>query len=158
MGASIRIATDDDRPALAALRHRWNEENAGAPIEDPGFDEAFTRWWDAERATRTFFIAEEDAEAIGMANVTHYERMPVAGDGDAGRWGYVGNVFVVPERRNGGIGQLLMDDILAWAARDGLAHLRLAPSPRSFSFYERLGYRTGAVVELDPPSLVRPDR
>ena len=34
---------------------------------------------------------------------------------------------------------------------DALIGLRLAPSPRSQSFYERLGFVPGAVVELDPP-------
>jgi GNAT superfamily N-acetyltransferase len=153
MGASIRIATDDDEGTLATLRRRWNEEIAGGPIDDPAFDAAFARWWDAERATRTFFVAEDDGVAIGMANVKHYERMPAAGAASAGRWGYVGNVFVVPERRDAGVGAVLMDEVLAWATAEGLAHLRLAPSPRSFPFYERLGYRAGAVVELDPPAV-----
>jgi GNAT superfamily N-acetyltransferase len=77
--------------------------------------------------------------------------MPTAGVHDAGTWGYVGNVFVVPERRNDGIGRALMEEIVSWAASNGLAHLRLAPSPRSVTFYERLGYRPGSVVEVDPP-------
>jgi len=152
MGASIRIATDADRSTLAALRHRWNEENAGAPIDDPEFDAEFERWWTAEHTTRTFFLAEQGAHAVGMANVKRYDRMPVAGAGDAGSWGYVGNVFVVPEQRDAGIGTALMDEVLAWAARTGFAHLRLAPSPRSVAFYQRLGYRPGSVVELDPPA------
>jgi GNAT superfamily N-acetyltransferase len=151
MAASIRIATDTDRPTVAALRRRWNEENAGENIDDPRFDAAFGRWWDTEAATRTFFLAEQGTEPVGMANVKRYDRMPAAGFDDAGSWGYVGNVFVVPERRNAGIGEALMGEIVAWAGRRGLVHLRLAPSPRSVGFYERLGYVPGSVVELDPP-------
>ncbi len=151
MTVTIRIATDADQATVAALRRRWNEENAGGRIDDAGFDEAFGRWWTAERATRTFFLAEDGAEPVGMANVKRYERMPAAGGVPAGAWGYVGNVYVVTQRRNAGIGATLMRAVLDWAAANDLGHLRLAPSPRSVPFYERLGYEPGAVVQLDPP-------
>lgn len=149
MGISVRIAGEDDVGVLAGLRRAWNEEQADGPVDGDGFDAAFRAWWEAERSTRTFFLVLLDGAPVGMANVKRYERMPVAGR-DAGHWGYVGNVFVLPDHRNGGVGQVLMDEILAWAGREGMAHLRLAPSPRSVTFYERLGYTAGAVVELDP--------
>ena len=47
--------------------------------------------------------------------VKRYERMPVAGRPGAGVWGYVGNVFVLAEHRNVGVGQVLMDSLIAWA-------------------------------------------
>jgi len=148
---SVRTAGEADVPALIALRHQWNEESSGSAIDDSGFASAFETWWAVERTTRTFFLAEEDRAAIGMANVKRYDRMPVAGRTNAGWWGYVGNVFVVPAHRNRGVGQLLMDELIAWAGGAGMEHLRLAPSVRSVPFYRRLGFRPGAVVELDPP-------
>jgi GNAT superfamily N-acetyltransferase len=60
-------------------------------------------------------------------------------------------VFVLPEHRNTGIGRALMVELIVWATEMRMDHLRLAPSPRSGSFYERLGFEPGAVVELDPP-------
>jgi GNAT superfamily N-acetyltransferase len=148
----VRIAGAGDVGALAALRRTWNEEQAGALIDDPRFDAAFRAWWEAEHPTRTFFVVEVDGVVVGMANVHRYVRMPVAGRQSGGCWGYVGNVFVLAEHRNAGIGQALMTELVAWASREGMAHLRLAPSPRSVRFYERLGYTAGAVVELDPPA------
>jgi GNAT superfamily N-acetyltransferase len=149
-GLSIRIATDRDAGALAMLRRAWNEENAGGPIDDPDFEATFLAWWEAERETRTFFLVEIDDVAVGMANVKRYRRMPTAGR-HAGCWGYVGNVFVLEAHRNAGVGEALMNRLVAWARDEQLAHLRLAPSPRSQPFYERLGFLPGAVVELDPP-------
>ena len=151
MDISVRIAGDDDVGVLAGLRRAWNEENAGGPIDDPGFEARFGAWVAAERATRTFFLVYLGDAPVGMANVKRYDRMPVAGRSSAGRWGYVGNVFVLAEHRNASIGQALMDELIAWAGQQGLVHLRLAPSPLSQSFYERLGFVPGAVVELDPP-------
>jgi GNAT superfamily N-acetyltransferase len=150
VGISVRRASDDDLRVLIGLRRAWDEESAGAPVDDPGFDAVFGEWWAAERESRTFFIVEIDGRAVGMANVKHYHRMPTAGR-EAGRWGYVGNVFVLAEHRNAGVGRALMDEVLAWAGEMRMGHLRLAPSPRSGSFYARLGFVPGAVVELDPP-------
>jgi GNAT superfamily N-acetyltransferase len=147
---TVRVADDGDVQVLASLRRRWNEETALAPIEDARFDAAFRAWWEAERATRTFFLVELDGRPVGMANVKHYARMPVAGRASGGQWGYVGNVFVLADHRGDGVGQALMDHIVEWAAEHGLEHLRLAPSPRSVPFYDRLGFVPGAVVELDP--------
>ena len=145
----IRIAGDDEVGTLAWLRRRWNEEARGV-ADDPAFEDRFREWWEAEHDTRTFFLAELDGGPVGMANVKHYTRMPAAGMDSAGRWGYVGNVFVLAEHRDVGIGQALMAHIAEWARGEGFEHLRLAPSERSIPFYARLGFVPGAVVELDP--------
>jgi GNAT superfamily N-acetyltransferase len=151
MDLTVRIAGDGDVARLAQLRRAWSEEDNGGAIDDPGFDAAFDAWWAAERDSRTFFLAEIDGAAVGMANVKRYDRMPVAGR-RAGSWGYVGNVFVLPAHRDAGFGQVLMRTLSDWAGQQGYAHLRLAPSPLSKSFYARLGFTPGAVVELDPPT------
>lgn len=146
----MRIASDGDAGVLAMLRRAWNEENSGDPIDDPDFEATFFEWWKAERETRTFFLVEIDGVAVGMANVKRYQRMPTAGR-RAGRWGYVGNVFILETHRNTGIGEALMNHVVSWARDEQLVHLRLAPSPLSKPFYARLGFLPGAVVELDPP-------
>jgi GNAT superfamily N-acetyltransferase len=148
---SVRVAEDADVDILAQLRRAWNEENVDGPIDDANFASAFHDWWSLERHTRTFFLVELDERPVGMANIKRYNRMPVAGRSSGGWWGYVGNVFVLSEHRNAGLGQLLMDEVIRWAGRAGAEHLRLAPSPLSQPFYARLGFEPGAVVELDPP-------
>jgi hypothetical protein len=49
-----------------------------------------------------------------------------------------------------GVGRVVMDGLIRWSFDAGAEHLRLAPSPRSKSFYERLGFEPGAVVQRDP--------
>ncbi len=145
---SVRIADDGDLTVLVTLRRAWNQENYGGPIDDPGFDAAFISWWEQERATRTFFLAEVDGLAIGMANVKRVQRMPTAG-GPSSHWGYVGNVFIREEDRDRGHGEALMHHIVTWALSEEIAHLRLAPSILSKRFYARLGFLPGEVVQLD---------
>jgi GNAT superfamily N-acetyltransferase len=153
VGLTVRVAEDADVTTLAAVRRAWNEGNAGVAIDDSAeFEATFAKWWAAERSTRTFFIVEVAGVPVGMANVKRYDRMPVAGRANGGWWGYVGNVFVLEAHRNAGVGKFLMDQIVAWAGPAGMEHLRLAPSPLAKSFYSRLGFVPGAVVELDPPN------
>jgi GNAT superfamily N-acetyltransferase len=150
---AVRIAGADDVDVavLASLRRAWTEENAGGPIDDDEFEDSFVSWWREEHSTRTFFVVELGGRPIGMANVKHYGRMPVPGRASGGWWGYVGNVFVLAEHRSDGVGRVLMDELIRWAGSQGAEHLRLAPSPLSNTFYARLGFEPGAVVELDPP-------
>jgi GNAT superfamily N-acetyltransferase len=149
---SVRVAGDGDLAVLASLRRTWTEENAGGPIEDDNFGSAFADWVNTEGATRTYFVVERDGQPIGMANVKRYQRMPVPGRPSGGWWGYVGNVFVLEQFRNEGVGDALMRALADWSFANGAEHLRLAPSPRSWPFYTRLGFTDGSVVELDPPT------
>jgi GNAT superfamily N-acetyltransferase len=146
----VRVASEADVSTLLALRLTWNEEHQERTIDDPEFEARFTEWVASEWPTRTFFLADVDGVPVGMGNVKRYDRMPAAGMTSAGWWGYVGNVFVLPAHRDGGVGEALMRGLTDWARDAGMAHLRLAPSPRAVPFYERLGYVPGAVVELDP--------
>ncbi len=147
----VRIASDDDVPALCRLRRTWNEEREGMPIEDAAFERRFEEWYANERSTRTFFILELERSPVGMANIKRYDRMPVAGRTISGCWGYLGNVFVLAAHRNTGVGRVLIEHLISWAAEVGMEHLRLAPSELSKSFYTRLGFLPGSVFELDPP-------
>lgn len=149
MELSVRVASDSDVDVLAGLRRDWSEESSGGPIDDSIFEAAFAEWFEAERDTRTFFLAELDDIAVGMANVKRYRRMPRPGE-PTGSWGYVGNVFISSQHRNVGLGETLMRHIVVWASGEELVHLRLAPSPLSEPFYARLGFRPGSVVEFDP--------
>ena len=148
----VRTADDDDVPALIALRRAWNDENAGARLNDENFDATFTAWWQAERSSRTFFLVELDGDPVGMGNIKRYDRMPVVGRPSGGWWGYVGNMFVLPEHRNAGVGRVLMDEMVSWAWDNGMEHLRLANSPEAQTFYSRLGFVPGSVIELNPPA------
>jgi GNAT superfamily N-acetyltransferase len=149
MGVSVRVAGDGDAGVVRMLRRSWVEETVGEPIEDPDFDAAFAAWWDAERDSRTFFVADVDGAPVGMANVKRYARMPSPG-AEAGVWGYVGNVYVRAEHRDARVGAALMETLIAWTVEHGYDHLRLAPTVRSIPFYERLGFTQARVLQRDP--------
>jgi GNAT superfamily N-acetyltransferase len=137
--ALIRMAGPDDAAALAALRRAWTEERAGAPLADEGFGARFLDWYAAESGRRVTWLAESGGKPVGMMNLALFERMPAPGR-DSGRWGYLGNAYVLTDHRNQGIGSALLAVVLGYAGERGLARVVLSPSERSVPFYRRAGF------------------
>jgi GNAT superfamily N-acetyltransferase len=146
----IRMADPADGAALAALRQEWTEEDTGNVV-DEGFVARFLEWYERESARRLTWLAEIEHKPVGMMNLSVFERMPRPGV-DVGRWGYVGNAFVLAEHRDQGIGSLLLAALLAYADSHGFVRVVLRPSERAIPFYRRAGF--GANGGL----LVRPRR
>lgn len=135
-----RIVSCEDVALLAQLRRAWTEENAGAAIDDAGFETRFAAWWEDERDRRCTWIALVDDRPVGMLNMAEFVRMPRPGSG-TGRWGYVANVFVLAAHRNAGIGRRLLDVAVGEARRRGYVRVVLSPSQRSVPLYRRVGFR-----------------
>jgi GNAT superfamily N-acetyltransferase len=74
-----------------------------------------------------------------MMNLAVFERMPRPGR-DPGRWGYLGNAFVLAAYRDQGIGSALLAAVLGYADERGFARVVLSPSERSVPFYRRAGF------------------
>jgi GNAT superfamily N-acetyltransferase len=137
--ASIRVAEGDaDIEALVELRRVWTEERRGVG-PDRSFAERFRAWFTAEADHRTFWLAEVDGRAVGMTNLLTFERMP-SPQIDAGRWGYLGNMFVLPDHRDAGVGRLLLNAVVAQADERGFERIVLSPTERSVPFYRRVGF------------------
>ena len=151
---TVRVATAADVPVIAGLRRAWTEENAGAPVEDPSFDEVFADWFAREAGQRVTWLAEADGRAVGMLNLLVFTRMPRPRGGDTAgppaQWGYVANVYVVPSDRDRGTGRRLLDAVTAHADQRGFARLVLSPSERSVPFYERAGFAPATSLMLRP--------
>ncbi len=137
-----RRAGADDVPALAALRAAWREQPCTAE-----FVEAFRDWFVEEGASRWWWIAEEGGEAVGMIGLKLFDRMPTP-DGAQKSWGYLANLFVLPERRGTGAGTALVTALLDEADRSGLVRVVLSPSERAIPLYERLGFAPASSLLL----------
>jgi GNAT superfamily N-acetyltransferase len=137
----IRRAEGGDLAAIARLRREWTQEREPDDV-DPGFDERFADWFARESAQRIFWLAElaeADGRPVGMMNLVVFERMPRPGRAP-GRWGYLGNAFVLAGYRNQGIGTQLLDAVLSHADEEGFVRVVLSPSERSVPFYRRAGF------------------
>ncbi|NUU30061.1 GNAT family N-acetyltransferase [Arthrobacter sp. C9C5] len=134
----IRDECPEDRAGLAALRATWAAEQEPEPQDDPDFEDIYGGWMDAN--PRKFFVAEEDGELVGMLNLLIFERMPKPGKPPS-RWVYLGNVYVLPDFRNAGIGAQLVQTAVEFSQGINAARMVLSPSPASRTFYARLGFQ-----------------
>jgi GNAT superfamily N-acetyltransferase len=141
---TVRQAGAQDLAAIAHLRRLSAREQDGAQDgeqADPGFEEAFASWFARETSRRVFWLAELDGQPVGSMNLMVFDRMPRPGR-PPGRWGYLGNAFVLAGQRNQGIGRQLLDAVLGYAAGHRFARVVLSPSERSIPFYRRAGFRS----------------
>lgn len=136
---AVRTATTDDDGALRTLRSRWTEE-LGAADDDPDFAERFSSWLAHEGDSRRFWLADAQDRSVGMVNLLVVRRMPRPGQPDR-VWGYIGNLFVVPERRREGVASRLVDAVFEEATKGGLVHLLLHPNEASLPFWRSRGFR-----------------
>jgi GNAT superfamily N-acetyltransferase len=150
---AIRSAVADDRMVLQQLRSQWTAEGAAegtvetaadgttegaaegtSDTADPEFAARFASWFDHESEQRTFWLAEDAGRAVGMLNLLVVRRMPRPGHVDQA-WGYLGNLYVQPERRRQGVGTLLVDAALGEAMHRGLVRLVLHANAGSLPFW-----------------------
>jgi GNAT superfamily N-acetyltransferase len=141
--SAVRVATLEDLDALTRLRQVWTDETG--THEDPSFPARFRAWFDQESARRTFWLVELDGTAVGTGNLVEYERMPRPAQ-PAGRWGYLGNLFVLADVRNRGHGSALLSAILRHADERHYERVVLHPTAASRPLYRRHGF--GAADQL----------
>ncbi|MEJ1193893.1 GNAT family N-acetyltransferase [Pseudarthrobacter sp. CCNWLW207] len=149
----IREARADDSRGLASLRATWAAEQDPTTPDDPHFEDAYLNWMEAN--PRKFFVAEQDNQLIGMLNLLVFQRMPKPGK-QASCWVYLGNVYVVPAFRNGGVGGRLVDASIEFSERIRAARMVLSPSSESQSFYRRLGFGPAEELRVRAIQAVRP--
>lgn len=86
------------------------------------------------------WVAEHGDRLAGVMTLRTVAPEPAPGDPfDA--WGYLTNVYVIPEARNNGLGARLIAAVTAWAVEARLELLIVWPSERSRPFYNRAGFR-----------------
>ncbi len=125
---------------LAAMR--WWHIDAVLPIEDDLFGAerwmAATFWSELAQAdTRHYRVALDGADVVGYAGLCSY-----------GEEAWVQNIAVRRDVQGRGVGALLLDDLLAEAARRGALHTALevrADNDAAQRLYARRGFATVAV-------------
>jgi GNAT superfamily N-acetyltransferase len=139
---SIGPATFDDVPELARLRWELYAEQNGDPTEPfRAYVERFASFARTALTSREWraWVARKDDGLIGALWLHTVHRVPVPGK-RAGPIGYLTNVYVAPEHRNGGLGAQMLDRVKAWCAEEGFSLVIVWPTERSRSFYRRGGF------------------
>jgi len=154
-GHAVRVASYDDRVAIAALRRAWTEETLlgsgqGAPIPDDDFQQRFDAWLEREQDQRVTWLGLVAGEPAGMVNLLVFTRMPRPGQ-DLRRWGYPANRYLRPEPRNRRLGARMLAACTSYADEQGFVRIVLSPSERSVPFYVRGGFEPATSLMVRRP-------
>ena len=158
---SIGFATVDDVDDLARLRFALYEEQDGTVWESSEvYRERFAAFAARALASEDWraWVARLDDRPVGAMWLHTVDRVPVPGK-VAGPIGYLTNVYVIPERRNTGLGAQMLDRVTAWCRREGFSEVIVWPTERSRPFYARAGFTRPdepLVIELEPDRRITP--
>jgi GNAT superfamily N-acetyltransferase len=86
------------------------------------------------------WVADVDGRIVSHIFVQIIDTIPRPGR-DKSPYGYVTNVYTIPEYRSKGIGSKIIREVKQWAKSNGLTFLMVWPSEASVEFYERFGFR-----------------
>lgn len=120
---------DDYQAVLAAIRQRA-AETFDSPCEDT-----------------LILMAEESGQPLGYALGRIYEEDPCADNG-TGRTGLFDELYVDAPARGCGLGQKLLDEIMAWFASKGIRRVKLHAyswNTTAREIYKRNGFEEYAV-------------
>ena len=143
-GATVDMAT------AANLVWRRVSPEAESPPPDVGFAAWFAQWATEHAATHVPFVAAENGASVGIGWLAVSERVP-GPDRRLRFCGDIQSVYVLPERRNAGIGTELVRAMLVYADAHGLEHITVHSSERAVSLpRDRLLTQRGASVPAAP--------
>ncbi len=95
------------------------------------------------------YIAELRGEAVGMAWLAVFDRIPQPRD-LVRLAGNLQSVYVLDDLRNRGIGRALVEAVIEEARARTVGYLIVHPSQRAYPLYERLGFtRSDTLLHLD---------
>lgn len=145
----IRLAKIEDLSHVARLRWDFKiEDGDSAKVTQKKFEQLCFDKLRAESGQWSHFLAFENDEPVGMVSICRVPKL-LSPDLKSDSIGYLTNTYVVPHRRNKGVGEELLETAVAWAKDANLELLFVWPSDRSRSFYGRLGFEENrAIMEL----------
>lgn len=139
----VRPARPSDARALAELRWTFKQEDYEGQPPVPARSLEGVELWIRDRlgdGRWSAWVAETGSEIFGHVFLCPVERMPEP-YADNNPVGYVTNFFVLPPRRNKGVGSALLEALKQHARSVGLEGLIVWPSERSTPLYQRSGFQ-----------------
>lgn len=143
---NIRLATEGDIDRL--IRMRWDFTYEDYPVQkaDEGMFQHFTEECRAflTRAIQSgrwyIWVAEIENRIVSHVYIELIEKVPRPGR-VTHPFGYMTNVYTVPEHRGKRIGAGLLARIEEWSRQEKHEFILVWPSEAGVPFYERHGYK-----------------
>ncbi|MFD1720426.1 GNAT family N-acetyltransferase [Amnibacterium endophyticum] len=143
----VRAAGAADHESAGALRWAWivEEDGRSSAMSRAVFIAEFAAWAQAHSATHRCFVAEADAEVVGMAWLAVTDRVP-SPRALQRRTADLQSVYVLPAFRGRGVGTRLIEAAVDAASREGAERLVVHSSPGAVSAYARAGLQASELL------------
>jgi ribosomal protein S18 acetylase RimI-like enzyme len=150
-GFSIRRATPDDAPALAAAASRFFRDTFGAANRPENMEHYLSHAFSETRqraeledsGSRILIAAGHEAEIVGYVHLRLGAPPPAASSAPPGRPAEISRLYADRRLHGRGLGAALMDAAVTTAAQWGAELLWLGvweENPRAIAFYAKHGF------------------
>lgn len=136
-GLTVREALPTDAFAVAAL-HLQAEREWGQEIP-PRFLDTFADAWLRDRARRTFLAEDERGTPLGTVHGTVVHKLP-SPRRPTDAWMHVSFLYVTEPARRKGVGEALLQGLLAWCAAHAVVRVQLNAVDEARALYARVGF------------------
>jgi GNAT superfamily N-acetyltransferase len=138
----IRRFANSDIPQLIKMRFEFTAEykDIDPDLYEPFYEECELFFRDIIDSDRWhIWVAEVDGKIVTHVFLEITDTVPRPGRKKS-PFGYITNVYTIPNFRCKGIGGRVMEEINLWAKGHGLTFLMVWPSETSVDFYKTHGY------------------
>lgn len=139
----IRLAMSDDCRALAKLRYRFRTETESPTETKSRFLRRCTSWmrkrFRSGSSQWCCWVLDDGKELLGHVCVQLFEKVPNPVN-EREIHAYLTNFYVVPEMRNRGLGEKLLNKALSWCRARNADAVILWATAGSKSLYRRCGF------------------
>jgi GNAT superfamily N-acetyltransferase len=136
--ARIRTAGADDALIVAALTLQCARDRGGSA--ESGFLDRFAGAWAAQRHSHPVWIAEAADQHAGFLQAVVVEDLPWPGRSTTAGELVVQTLFLRPEHRGQGVGELLLRAAVEQARRDQRWAVSIASGAMTQPMLERVGF------------------
>jgi GNAT superfamily N-acetyltransferase len=88
------------------------------------------------------WLVELDEKVVASGGVMLRRLLPRPGSLEGGEEAYIPNVYTEPEYRRRGLARIIMETILTWCFKRGVARVTLHPSDEGEPLYRSLGFES----------------
>ena len=152
MGLKIREYEERDKDALKRCIDGLQDHEASSDpmkliVNKHGFSSVYVEFLleRIEREDGVMYVAEIENKVVGIVScvIKHYEKQEVLGRSSSSPYGYVTDLFVMPEFRNRDLGAKLMmatEEYFRGKGCDFTTVGMLAQNTGAYDFYKKIGY------------------
>lgn len=141
----------------AEIKDLDRSQNENGNVYRSGFSIFFTRWcWKKiyekykelyQNGKGCHYLIYEKDKVIACGGAVIKEDVPFCFF-KTPMYGYIIDVYCVPEKRRNGYASKIMDELIKWLKDNGVHNIKLKPSSAGRHLYEKLGFGDSGEMEV----------